>query len=176
VNIPSWLVGVFDPAHAYMERTSKARGRGRPSRQQHERGRPSASEAFLIGPAGAPGGPGEASADQLRLFRAESEDDDRRWEARLSEIGARYNSFLRTKAEELVATSVATLRLTTGDVRARIIRFRWGALVLEITRPGGMSRNRLSKRQARDVSVLATYLALALAQDHSEGELLVGAE
>jgi hypothetical protein len=48
--------------------------------------------------------------------------------------------------------------------------------VLEITRPGGMSRTRLSKPQARDVSVLATYLAIALAQDDSAGELFVGAE
>jgi len=173
VHIPSWLVGVFDPAHAYMERTSKARGR--PHRQRHGRGWQLASEAFLIGPAGAPGGPREATAEELRLFRAQSEDYERR-EARLSEIEVRYNSFLRTKARELIATSVATLRLTTGDIRARIIRFRWGALVLEITQPGGMSRNRLSKPQARDVSVLATYLALALAKDQSAGELLVGAE
>jgi hypothetical protein len=169
-------VGVFDPAHAYMERTSKARGHGRPSRQQHERGQPSASEAVLVGPAGAPGAPREATADELRLFRAQSEDVDRDWEARLSEIEVLYNSFLRAKAEELIATGVATLQLTTGDMRARIIRFRWGALVLEINRPGGMSRTRLSKPQARDVSVLATYLAIALAQDDSAGELFVGAE
>jgi hypothetical protein len=176
VNIPSWLVGVFDPAHAYMERTNKASGRGRLSRQRHERGRQPASEAFLIGLPGAPGGPREATDDELRLFRAQSEDYERRWEARLSEIEVRYNSFLRNKAWELIVTRVATLRLTTGDMRARIIRFRWGALVLEITRPDGVSRNRLSKRQARDVSVLVTYLALALAQDQSAGESLVGAE
>jgi hypothetical protein len=178
VLIPSWLVGVFDPAHAYMERTSKARGRGRPSRQQQERGRPSAGESVLVGPVAAPAAPREAIADGLRLFRAQSdsEDVDRRWEARLSEIEVLYSSFLRTTAEELFASDVATLRLTSGDMRARIIRFRWGALVLEITRPGGTSRNRLSKRQARDVSVLATYLALALAQDQSAGELLVGSE
>jgi hypothetical protein len=110
------------------------------------------------------------------LFRAQSEDYERHWEARVSEIEVRYNSFLRTTAGELIAASAATLPLTTGDMRARIIRFRWGALVLEITRPGGISRNRLSKPQARDVSVLATYLALALAQDQSAGELLVGSE
>ena len=40
-----------------------------------------------------------------------------------------------------------------------------GDLVLEITRPGGLSRRRLPKPQARDVVVLATFLALALAQD-----------
>jgi hypothetical protein len=174
VHIPSWLVGVFDPAHAYMERTSQARGR--PSRQPHEGGWQSASEAFLIGSPGAPGRPTEAPAADFRLFRAQSEDYERRWEARVSEIEVRYNSFLRTKAWELIAASAATLSLTTGDMRARIIRFRWGALVLEITRPGGISRNRLSKPQARDVSVLATYLALALAQDQSAGELLVGSE
>jgi hypothetical protein len=176
VRIPSWLVGVFDPAHAYMERTSKARERGRPRLQRHERGQPSVSEAVLTGPSGTSDGLSEATADELRLFRAQSEDYERRWEARVAEIEVRYKSFLRTKAEELIAASVATLRLTTGDVQARIIRFRWGALVLEITRPGGMSRNRLSKPQARDVSVLATYLALALAEDHSAGELLVSAE
>jgi hypothetical protein len=178
VLIPSWLVGVFDPAHAYMERTSKARGRGRPSRQQHEHGGPSASEAVLVGTAGAPDAPREATADELRPFRAQSdsEDVDRRWEARLSEIEVLYSSFLRTKAEELIAAGVATLQLSRGEMRARIIRFRWGALVLEITRPGGTSRNRLSKPQARDVSVLATYLALALAQNQSAGELLVCSE
>jgi hypothetical protein len=178
VLIPSWLVGVFDPAHAYIERSSKARGRGCPSRQQHESGRSSASEAVLVGPAGAPAAPRKATADELRLLHApsDSEDVDGRWEARLSEIEVLYSSFLRTKTEELIATGVAMLQLSSGDMRARIIRFRWGALVLEITRPGGTSRNRLSKPQARDVSAVATYLALALAHDQSAGELLVGSE
>jgi hypothetical protein len=168
--LPSWLVGLFNPAHAYMERMSRTHRGGRRGRRQ--RGQPF-PEAVVLG--SGVHGARAATAKELRLIRAQSQEGQRLFEARLAAIEKRYSSLLQAKASELIGTGTTTMVTSAGEVQARILRFRWGADVLEITRPGGEGRSTLQRSHAREPAVLISFLAHALADVSIEGEPLLGA-
>jgi hypothetical protein len=51
---------------------------------------------------------------------------------RFHDMKERHGELLRATAAELAGADHPTLRTTAGDVRARIIPFRRGAVVLEV--------------------------------------------
>jgi hypothetical protein len=95
---------------------------------------------------------------------------EREWETRLRAVEDLHGDIVRVMAIALANHGTARMATAEGDVQARIIRFRWGAAVLEIVGPGAESQSRISQAQASDASVLAPYLVNFIAQLPPEAE------
>lgn len=169
VPVPRWIVGFFDPAQAYMERSRRrppsARHRRRPARgwaayaplTANGRLTPTWAKSVPIVP------PPEV---QERLRRRANEHAVRRDEL-LASLGAPLDH----AARQLYEQGTTVIAAPAGTLSARMIRFRWGDRVLEIDLRGGSSaevtagsRTRLTRQQAKDQpEVLKRYLADALA-------------
>lgn len=169
--LPIWIVGIRDPAYAYMLRSSGVR---RP-RSGLRRRRGSGNVVVGYVPLSSAGSerarqPSDQEIHELRTQGAES---NRRFMARFNDMEKRYGELLRATAAELMRTDAATLRTTAGDIQARIISFRNEAVVLEIHYPGGgRSQARLSRSTVGEQSVHG--LASAVAQARPDAEPLGG--
>lgn len=168
--VPRWIVGFFDPAQAYMERS-----RWRPPGWQRRRRRPARGGTGYapLTSGGRPRRRSEAREPfvpppeiQERLRRRVHEHSARRDEI-LDSLGPVLDDAVRELQEQ--GTTVVALPL--GTLSARIVRFRWGDSVLEINRrPGtglqvtGGSRTRLGRQDPeRRAETLKHYLAGAVA-------------
>lgn len=161
---PIWLVAIRDPAHAYMLRSSG----GRQARRAPLRRLRTAGTSLGYAPLGAP--LNEPSPEDMQRLRAHAGETNRDFMARVRDVEDRHRDVLRSTAEALMRVGTATLRTSAGDIRARIIRFRRGAVVLEIHFPGGWSQGRSSLSTMGDIVVGA--LANALASTRPEAEPL----
>jgi hypothetical protein len=88
--------------------------------------------------------------------------------ARFHDIERRHGELLSATAAELTRAGATTLRTTTGDIQARVIRFREEAVVLEIHYPGGRSQARLTQSTVGEASVHELASALASARPDAE--------
>ena len=161
--MPVWIVAIRDPAYAYMLRSS---GSCRP----HARFRRRRTNRTPTGyaPLGEP--MPQATPEELQTFRAQAEADTEVWLARLHDVENRHGELLRETAAVLTRGGAATLRTSAGNIRARIIRFRKEAVVLEILFPGGRIQSRSTAPLVRDQAV--HQLANALVAIRPEAEPL----
>jgi len=169
MHVPSMIVGLFDPAHAYMVRNSRQPKQRRAARTRwpwHRSGGDGGYTGYAL--LMADGRLSQPTAEELAFLRArmqhQSENWEHEWDARLEAAEERYGDALEGVASELAARGVAAIGTPVGVVQARIIWFRRNAAVLEIDGPRAKSQARLSHAQARDASLLARYLMSFVAQ------------
>ena len=105
--------------------------------------------------------PTSQERQELRTHAAEAH---RSFLARLHDVESQHGELLRATAAELTRAGATTLRTTTGDIEARIIRFRKEAVVLEIHYPGGRSQARSTQSTVGEASVHELASALASAR------------
>jgi hypothetical protein len=164
--LPVWIVGIRDPAYAYMLRSSGVR------RPRTRLRRPRAGPVSL---GYAPVGSGRArqpTTEETQDLRTQAAEAQRSFMTRFHDIERRHGELLRATAAELTRAGATTLRTTAGDIRARIIRFRKEAVVLEIHYPGGRSQAGLTQSTVGEASV--HQLASALASARPDAEPLSG--
>lgn len=163
------MIEIRNPSYAYMWRKSGAR---RPrTRLPWERQRASFGGYAPIGSARA-SRDYRPSDEELQILRTQGEEAQQRFDARLSDVERRHGDLLRALAAEVTRTGAATVRTTSGDIEARIIRFRRGAVVLEIDFPGGCNRSQSSMETVERSAV--RQLASALASTRPDAEPLGG--
>ena len=164
--LPTWMIAIRDPAHAYMLLSS---GVTRP-RTQFPWHRKNGSFGYLALTSGSPGRVSQPTAEETQQLRAQmdqrraqSAETDRLFWARLNDVEQRFGELLEATAAELTRVGAATLRTTTGDIHARIICFPNDHLVVELVHPRGWSQGMSSQaRVAHDcVHALASTLAQA---------------
>ena len=161
--LPVWIVAIRDPAYAYMLRSSGVR---RPrTRLRRRRAGPIFTGYAPIGAL-----PPQPTNDEMRLLRAQAAENNRLALARVREVEQRHAQLLAETAAELMRAGTATLRTSSGDIRARLIPFRHEAVVLEIHYPGG----RIQARSTQSSLLQQAFhqLADALASAHPEAEPL----
>jgi len=169
MHISSRIIGLFDPAHAYMVRNSVS-PRHRGSAQARLPWHRSRTNGGYTGYAllTADGSISQPTTEEMEFLDArmqhERENWEHDWEARLRTTEERYGDTLEGIASELAAHRVARINTAAGEVRARIVWFRRNAAVLDIDGPRAQSQTRLSHAQARDASLLARYLVNFLAE------------
>ena len=165
--LPIWIVGIRDPAYAYMLR-SGGDYRRRP-RLLHWRGGGHGFTGYApLGAARAP----KPTTEEIEHLQAQAAAEHRRYMARFHDIEKRHGKLLRTTAGALAASGTATLHTTAGDIQARIVRFREEAVVLEVEYPSGRSQSRSSEPTVAEAAV--HQLANALASIHPDAEPLGG--
>jgi hypothetical protein len=154
VELPTWLVRLFDPADAYMRGdqffTPKIERAGRRAARGLTRTDFGSGVLYSSSP---------PSAEDLAEAEREAMSSRREWKERLADVTMRHGALLDEKGAELVATGATVVRTTAGDMHARIVRFHWGDPVLEIRRPGGGHfKARLDRAGERDAERLGSYL------------------
>ena len=161
--VPVWIVAIRDPAYAYMLRSSGSRRPRAPLRRRRADRIPTG-----YAPLGEP--IPQATREELQNLRAQADAGNHVWFARVRDVENRHGELLRETAAELTRVGAATLRTSAGNIRARIIRFRKEAVVLEILFPGGRIQSRST---ASFVGEQAFHqLANALASIRPEAEPL----
>jgi hypothetical protein len=90
------------------------------------------------------------------------DDDHAEWERGRSRLSERFGEYFVSRAREVVAGATVTVRTDAGTVRARLVRFRNGAVLeCDVVTPGGTGHGmmRFDHRTLRDpVPVVAGYL------------------
>jgi hypothetical protein len=90
------------------------------------------------------------------------QDDHAEWERGRSRLSERFGEYFASRAREVVAGRTVTVRTDAGTVRARLVRFRNGAVLeRDVVAPGGTGHGmmRFDHRTLRDpVPVVASYL------------------
>lgn len=128
VRLPTFLVGVVDPAQAYLQKRS---GR-RPARRRSSTGAATyapltrADDGAVTAPASVPAAP--VVPPDARTTEAHS----RARTAALDRVLQDHRQLLDAVARRLDATGEAHLDTPSAEVRARVVRFRWGDSVLEV--------------------------------------------
>lgn len=171
MQLPQWAVDLAFPAQRFSRRRQQAYISER--RRHHPLAQPTRVNANDAG---------QAAQDEFLPSRAH-EMRDRRL-ARMCSIAAEQKELLHATAEDLQQTGTAEVSTADGEIAARLIRFRWGPDVLDITRthlgrPGGWSlssvpRSPASARTAAFTSALAQALAAlepSRLDDQGSGEL-----
>ena len=161
--LPVWIVAIRDPAYAYMLRSSGVR---RPRTGLRRRRAGPIFTGYV--PIGAP--TPQLTTDEMQLLRTQAAENNRIALARVREVEQRHARILDETAAELMRAGTATLRTSSGDIRARIIPFKHEAVVLEIHYPGGRIQARST--QSSVVEQAFHQLADALASAHPEAEPL----
>ena len=84
------------------------------------------------------------------------------WERGRLRLRERFGEYFASRAREVIAGRSVTVRTDAGTVRARLVRFRNGAVLeLYVVAPGGtgQGKTRFEHRTLRDpVPVVASYL------------------
>jgi hypothetical protein len=84
------------------------------------------------------------------------------WERRRARLSELFGEYFASRAREVSAERSVTVRTGAGTVRARLVRFRNGAVLeLAVVAPGhtGHGKTRFDHRTLRDpVAVVASYL------------------
>ena len=161
--LPIWVIAIRDPAYAYMLR-SGGDYRRRPGRLRR-RGADHGFTGYVpVGTVRAP----EPTAQEIESLQAHAATERLRCEARLRDIETRHGALLRATAGALAAKGTATLHTSAGDIRAGILRFRDGAIVLEINHPSGTSQTRSSESTVAEAAVHQLANALASIRPHAE--------
>lgn len=157
MQFPEWVIELAFPAQRYARRR-RQEFIGERRRRHHlaQAKQVSADEADRAGP-----------DDESFRARAQAVRDHRL--ARISGIAIEQEELLRAKAEDLMRNGSAQIRTSDGEIAARIVRFRWGKDVIDISRSrGGQSagwslstvpRSPASARMAAIASALAQALA-----------------
>lgn len=157
VRFPEPLLGLFFPAQRYMRRR-------RDEVRAEFRRRYGLAEPEPLPPED----DGQAGPDEAAMRAWVHAARDHRL-ATIGSIARDQDELLRSKADELERTGAAELITAAGEIRARIIRFRWGADVIEITRSKGAeqrgwSRSLLPRSPAPDrAEDISHHLAAGLA-------------
>jgi len=159
--VPVWIVAIRDPAYAYMLRSSGFRRPRAPLRR-----RPVARTSIGYAPFGSP--ILQPTPAEIQHMGSEADAANSIFVAKVRDLENRHGAVLRRTAEDLMRVGTATLRTTAGDIHARIIRFRRGAVVLEIRYPGGWSQGRSSLSTVADTSIHALTNALASTRTEAE--------
>lgn len=166
--VPRWVVGAFDPAQAYMERSSRRPPLGR----HHRPFRGGASYAPLTSDGRLPrewerSAPAPQLPDVKEEFRRHAHDRA----ARATEIFASLGPLLDAAVEELQSQGTTIIAVPPAVLSARIIKFRSGDSVLAIDGrrgPAGMTsgkRTRLGRQGAEEqAEILKRYLGTSLAE------------
>ena len=168
VPIPRWVVGFFDPAQAYMERST----RRPPGGSRHRPARRVASYGPLTADGGlpreseewAPPVPPPEAKEWLRWLAHESA-------VRRGEILGSLAPALDGAVKELQEQGTTVIAIPPVALSARIVAFRWGDAVLEVDgrRGSGVggtsgSRARIGRQKGeKQAEILKCYLADALA-------------
>jgi hypothetical protein len=129
VQIPKQVVELAYPAQRYARRRRQAFIRER--RLLHRLAEPGQVAEDDTEQAGPDEESVHARAQTLRDHRL----------ARIGSIAADQDELLSAKAEELVRMGATQIRTPTGAIAARLVRFRWGKDVIDISRSkeGGRS-------------------------------------
>jgi hypothetical protein len=158
-DLSAWrlrLLRLVDPIEWYMRKDEH-----RPHRMQREPDGRRVAYAPLRQD-GRADGASDLSAEPPRVFGQSREQEHADWLAQQSELREQFGQYFESRAAEVVAGRSVTIRTNTGTVRARLVRFRSGAVfehdVVEAARLGhGMTR--VDKRTLRNpVPVIADYL------------------
>ena len=84
------------------------------------------------------------------------------WEERKTGLSEQYKGYFAARARDVVAGQPAVIRTAKGTVRARLVRFRNGAVLeCDVLEPGrtGHGMTRVGRRALRDpVRVIENYL------------------
>ena len=128
MRLPGPVIGVLFPAQRYMRRQ-----RDEWLRERIQRPGPSQPEPATLADGGQ-AAPDEAAARS----RARAAREHRL--AMIERIARDQEQLLRSKADELERVGAVELTTAAGEIRARIIRFRWGADVIEIASSRGAGR------------------------------------
>jgi hypothetical protein len=157
MQFPQWIIELAFPAQRYARRRRQAFFDER--RRRHHLAQPqqvTADDADQADP-----------DDEFLRARAQSVRDRRL--ARISTIARDQEELLRAKAEELERTGAAEISTADGQVIARLIRFRWGKDVLDLSRSlggqpadwslGTVPRSPAPERTANITSQLAQAVA-----------------
>jgi hypothetical protein len=124
VRLPEPVIGLFFPAQRYIRR-----------RRDEERAAMRRRYGLAEPEPLPPEGDGQAGPAEAMRAWADAARDHRL--ATIRSIERDQDELLRSKADELERTGTTELITGAGEIRARIIRFRWGADVIEITRSKG---------------------------------------
>lgn len=136
----------------------------------HRRGQRPGVTAETVAGAAAGGGERSAGPEAVWSSREYRERMRAAHEAAVRDAERRWGRQARICAAELVRDGVAVLRLDTGWVRGRVVRYWRGDRVLDLERVGsdgeggGTSRIRLSRGQEADAELIAFYLVQQAAQ------------
>ncbi len=162
--LPIWMVGIRDPAHAYMLRSS---GMRRPRRRL--RGQSQGRVTFGYAPLGSTATDNTPLSDaEIEELRTTGRELERQFMERFEDVERRHARILRATAAELVRAGAATLHTTEGDIHARAIPFRGGAVVLEVTYRGGWGQGRVTQSDLENAAVHQIASALAQAVPTAE--------
>ncbi|HSR84891.1 MAG TPA: hypothetical protein VLM11_11995 [Streptosporangiaceae bacterium] len=145
MDLPEPVIGLLFPAQRYLRRRREQWLR------EHRRSYPSGQPDPV-----APEDDQQAAADEAapRTWRQAVRDHRL---AKIHRIARDQDKLLRSKADELARTGAAVVVTASGEISARIIRFRWGPDVIEISRSQagenrGGSRSLLARSPASDRS------------------------
>jgi len=158
MGLPPLMGKVFDPAGAYMRRSSP-RHRG-----------PVYRGGVVYRP-GVPGGARQATEDELRQWRSETPCYD--WAAAFEEVRGRHGAELRRAADRVLAGERVTFVWSAGELVPYLIRFWRGDSVLEIDHRAvsgarlGISRSRPGRPGGETAEVIADYLVFAVAHQEA---------
>lgn len=122
MQLPQWAIDLALPAQRYLRRRQQV------IINEHRRQHPLA-EAKRISENEARQAPPQSEAVQARRRQMR----DQRLQI-ISSIADERGDLLRATAEDLERTGSGEIRTAGGEISARLIRFRWGPDVLDITR------------------------------------------
>jgi hypothetical protein len=159
--LPTWIVAIHDPAYAYMLRSRGVRRHRAPFLRRRASQLPTGYAP--IGVAIAP-----LTPEARQALRDHAETENVAFVASIREVERRYGEILRTTADALLSAGTATLRTSSGNIEARIIRFRKDAVVLEIHFPRGRIQCRSSLRSVGDQAVHQLANALVSTRPNAE--------
>jgi hypothetical protein len=157
MRLPEPVTGFLFPARRYMRRRRKEQF------QELRRGYFPARPEPLV-----PGGERQPASDREAIRNGEHPVRSRRL-AKIEEVSRDQVELLRRTADELEHTGAAEHITASGQISARITRFRWGDDVIEIIRnhgggQRGWSLGRLPRsRGPARTAALADHLTRALA-------------
>jgi hypothetical protein len=167
--VVSFVIGLVDPAHRYMQQRHPERGRRRPHRGAW---RPSCTEQATVRP---------RVRDGERASISDETETTRQWRERMAARHAaamhaaeqRWGGPARVSASELVRDGRTVLQLDNQrQIRGRLVRFWRGDSVLQLQDVGangefrGESKTRLRPGQETDGELMAFYLLEQAAQFH----------
>jgi hypothetical protein len=165
MDLPSWLIGLFDPASREFERNHRRHGRPRPRRAHTYRG------GAVMGP-GIPGGSRQATPEELATMSAQAERRRGHYDTVLAQVLAEHGEQLRSTARELLANGRASVTLAVVTLDVELLNFWRGDRIIRIERTthdrssAGSSLTRFPRADQPDSEeIIATYLASSLAND-----------
>lgn len=165
MDLPSWLIGLLDPASRELERDRRRHGRPHPRRGHAFRG------GAVMGP-GIPGGSRQATPKELATMSTQAGRLRGRYETTLAQVLAEHGEQLRSTARDLLADGRARVTVAAVTLDAELLTFWRGDRILRIERTtrdrasAGSSLARFSRHDRPDSEeLIAHYLASSLAND-----------